>query len=234
MIQLLLAGFILGSVSSFHCVGMCGPLALALPVQNLAGWNKMVSLVLYHLGRISVYAAFGLIFALAGRQIYLAGFQEWFSIGLGIVMLVVAGRFFFNKQIQHPARLNKLYRLIQGWIFYLWKSPGRSGFFLLGAANGLLPCGMVYLAIAGALNTSQIPSGMLFMAMFGLGTLPPLFSLAWFGSNIKMSFRNRIRQLTPYLITTMAIILIVRGLNLGIPFISPLLGAARSPAVICH
>jgi sulfite exporter TauE/SafE len=149
-------------------------------------------------------------------------------------MMILALRLLFFKQFRQPARLNKLYSVIQKWIFYLWKSPGRSGFFLLGAANGLLPCGMVYLALAGALNTTQIISGVVFMAMFGLGTLPPLFSLGYFGSNIKLSFRNRIRQMTPYLILAMAVILIVRGLNLGIPFISPLLGAARSPAVICH
>jgi sulfite exporter TauE/SafE len=101
-------------------------------------------------------------------------------------------------------------------------------------ANGLLPCGMVYLAIAGALNVSQVKSGVLFMAMFGLGTLPPLFALSYFGSLIKLSLRNKIRQITPFIVAVMAVALILRGLNLGIPFISPLLGVARAPAIICH
>ena len=101
-------------------------------------------------------------------------------------------------------------------------------------ANGLLPCGMVYLAVAGALNTTQVKSGILFMGMFGLGTLPPLFALSYFGSLIKLSLRNKIRQITPLIIVVMAVIFILRGLNLGIPFISPLLGSARAPSIICH
>ncbi len=234
MVQLLIAGFILGSVSSFHCVGMCGPLALALPVQHLPNWKKLGALLLYHAGRISLYAGFGLIFGLAGRRIYIAGFQQWFSVGLGIFMLMMAVQYFIFKHAGQPSLLKKFYFKIQQWMIFLWKSPGGASFFLLGMANGLLPCGMVYLAIAGALNTTQVNSGVLFMFMFGLGTLPPLFALGYFGSVIKLSFRTKIKQMTPFVIALMAMILILRGLNLGIPFISPLLGAARSPAVICH
>ncbi len=176
----------------------------------------------------------GLVFGLAGRGLYLAGFQQWFSIGLGLIMLVFLLQYFGFKNFSQPSLIQKLNQGVQKQVMRLWKSPSRSSLVLLGMANGLLPCGMVYLAIAGALNVSQVKSGVLFMAMFGIGTLPPLFALSFFGSMIKISLRNRIRQITPLIIATMAILLILRGLNLGIPFISPQMQANRPPAIICH
>jgi hypothetical protein len=181
-----------------------------------------------------VYAILGLVFGLAGRGLYLAGFQQWFSIGLGLTMLIFLLQYLGFRNFRQPPFIIKFNQGIQKHIVLLWKIPSRSSFVILGMANGILPCGMVYLAVAGALNVSQVSNGVFFMAMFGLGTLPPLFALSFFGSMIKLSLRNRIRQITPLIIATMAIILILRGLNLGIPFISPLLGGARAPAVICH
>jgi hypothetical protein len=232
--QLIIAGFLLGSISSLHCVGMCGPLALSLPVQHLTGLQKSISLILYHLGRISVYAGLGLIFGLAGRGLFLAGFQQWFSIGIGLLMILFLVQYFISRKFRQPALVRKYFQAVQLWVMQLWNSPSKTSIMLLGAANGLLPCGMVYLAVAGALNASQVKSGVMFMAMFGLGTLPALFALSYFGSMIGLSFRNKIRQITPVIVAVMAIMLILRGLNLGIPFISPLLGAARAPAIICH
>jgi len=234
MVQIVIAGLMLGVISSFHCVGMCGPLALALPLQQVSRGYKTISLLLYHLGRITMYAGFGLVFGLAGRGLYLAGFQQWFSIGLGILMLALLVQYLVMRNFWQPAPIRKLNQSIQRLLMRLWQTPGRSSFIWMGLANGLLPCGMVYLAIAGALNTSQVKSSVLFMAMFGLGTLPPLFALSYFGSMVKLSLRNRIRQMTPFVVGLMAILLILRGLNLGIPFISPVLGGARSSAVICH
>ena len=234
MLQILFAGLILGTISSFHCVGMCGPLALALPFQHFSGLEKTLSLLLYHFGRISVYAGLGLVFGLAGRGLYLAGFQQWFSIGLGMLMLFFLVQYFVFRNFRQPALIRRFNQLIQGWVMQIWKTPSKSSLVWLGMANGLLPCGMVYLAIAGALNASQVKSGVLFMAMFGLGTLPALFAISYFGSLIKLSLRNKIRQWTPIIVALMAIVLILRGLNLGIPFISPLLGGARASAIICH
>jgi uncharacterized protein len=234
MLQILIAGFLLGTISSFHCVGMCGPLALALPVQNLSSSNKTLALLLYHCGRIAIYASLGLVFGLMGRGLYLAGFQQWFSIGLGLFMLIFLAQYFGMRILSRAPILYKFNQRIQKLMITLWKSPSKKSFVLMGMANGLLPCGMVYLAVAGALNVSQVRSGVMFMTMFGLGTLPPLFALSFFGSLIRLSMRNKIKQITPFVIAIMAIILILRGLNLGIPFISPLLQADRAPAIICH
>ena len=233
-LQLIIAGLMLGIVSSFHCVGMCGPLALALPVRDLSKIQKSFSLVFYHIGRISVYMCFGLLFGVAGRGLYLAGFQQWFSIGMGLIMIIFLVQYFFFRHFEQPTLVRKFHQNIQKLVMHLWRSPGRKKFILLGMANGLLPCGMVYLAIAGALNTSQVSSGIIFMLLFGLGTLPPLFAISYFGSFINVSIRNKIRQVTPLIVAVMAIVLILRGLNLGIPYLSPLLGSARAPAISCH
>ena len=101
-------------------------------------------------------------------------------------------------------------------------------------ANGLLPCGMVYLAIAGALSLSEVPMGMLFMTGFGAGTLPALMALHYSGHLISLSFRQQIKKAMPIFVAGMAVLLVLRGMNLGIPFISPVLAAAPGKAIICH
>lgn len=231
---MIITGFVLGLISSFHCIGMCGPLILALPVQHLPAWRRSWALILYHLGRISVYTAFGLILGLAGRRIYIAGFQQWFSIALGIFVLFLLLQYVLHKKQWQPQLFKNLYQEIQHWIIRLWKAPSKSSFFLLGVANGLLPCGMVYLAVAGALSLSHVKYSVLFMSMYGMGTLPALFALSYFGSFISLEARNNIKKLMPFFIGAMGVILILRGLNLGIPFISPVLGAAPANPVSCH
>jgi uncharacterized protein len=232
--QIIIAGLLLGMVSSFHCIGMCGPLALSLPVQHLKRIERVLSLFAYHSGRISVYALLGLIFGLAGRRIYMAGFQQWFSIILGALMIFLLIQYFVYRNALQPVFLQKAYLRIQQYFLRYWKSPSISSFLMLGIANGLLPCGMVYLAIAAALSISQISYSVLFMVMFGAGTIPMLMALSYFGFFVKLSVRNQIRKLTPIMIAVMALLLILRGLNLGIPFISPVMQAAPGQLLECH
>ena len=232
--EIFIAGLSLGLISSFHCVGMCGPIAFALPVQHLTAWKRTLAATSYHFGRIFTYASLGAVFGLLGRQVYLAGFQQWFSIALGcIVLLLLAGYGTGNNRIQ-PSFLNRLQYKLQGWIGKLLTDGRPASFLLLGMANGLLPCGMVYLAIAGALSSTEVSSGILFMASFGAGTFPAMMALSLFGYLASISLRNRIKQMTPYVIAIMGILLILRGLNLGIPFISPVLESARGDAAACH
>lgn len=229
-----IAGLSLGLISSFHCVGMCGPIAFALPVQHLGAVQRKFAVLSYHLGRILTYSILGAIFGVMGRQVYLAGFQRWFSIGLGVLVLLLLMQYLNDRSKIQPSIFSKLQFKVQGWMGQLLKDGRPASFGLLGMANGLLPCGMVYLAIAGALSTSNVADGILFMAAFGSGTLPAMLALSLFGHLASISLRNRIRQLTPYVIAVMGILLILRGLNLGIPFISPVLESARGQAVSCH
>lgn len=232
--QILLSGLALGAISSFHCIGMCGPLALALPLQYLPPYQKVTGIFLYNIGRVFTYSLLGLFFGFVGRQIYLGGLQQWFSICIGCIILI---------GVIHPLLFKKQYRLqfidaanlkLQQFIGKYILQKQLYGLFLIGAANGLLPCGMVYFAIAAALATGSVEGGVAFMAFFGLGTIPLMLSLSYFGFMIGISVRRNIQKAVPFLIATMAILLILRGMNLGIPYVSPHFDNAAARAISCH
>jgi len=230
----LIAGFTLGAAGSLHCVGMCGPLSMALPTWHLSAKGKFFSLLLYQLGRIITYSVFGLIFGIAGRSIYLAGFQQWFSILAGSIILSAAILYFIQKHSVHFSFFNRFYIFIQGLIGRILKGNSTpSGFLLLGMANGLLPCGMVYMAIAATLSFTQLNQSIGFMAMFGAGTLPAMLFVGYSGQIIKPSIRNLFKKSVPYVVTIIGIMMILRGLNLGIAFISPQLPQAAGQAINC-
>jgi uncharacterized protein len=232
--QFMIAGFTLGLIGSLHCVGMCGPLALALPAQYLYGSQKAFAIVLYQVGRVITYSTLGLIFGLAGRQVYLAGFQQWFSIGMGILMIFLLIQYWIFRKNVRPALLNSFYLGVQQVMIKILKTRGVFSFLLFGMANGLLPCGMVYIALAGALVTTIVPASVLFMAMFGLGTVPAMAAISFFGQYFGLKVRNSFRRIVPVFVAAIAVILILRGMNLGIPFISPLLPLSSPAAVSCH
>jgi sulfite exporter TauE/SafE len=234
MWQAAIAGILLGLVSSFHCVGMCGPLALALPVHHLQKMKQAFAVLLYNLGRVITYTALGGIFGWLGRGIYIAGFQQWFSIIMGVVILLFAFLYYFLNRSFNPAWLRSLHGSVQLIMGRLLRSPRLYHYLLLGMANGLLPCGLVYLAIAGSLSTTGIGESMVFMAFFGTGTLPAMLILSFFGVHIKLSLRQQMRKAVPFIIAGMAVLLILRGLNLGIPFVSPVLADAPQPVISCH
>lgn len=234
MLQAVTAGVLLGLVSSFHCVGMCGPLALALPVHHLQRTQQVLCILLYNLGRVITYSALGALFGWAGRGIYIAGFQQWFSITMGFVILLLALLYYFLSIPVSPAWMQQFHYRVQQWMGRLLQSPHPVRYILLGMANGLLPCGMVYLAVAGTLSTSSVSESILFMASFGSGTLPAMLALSFFGVHIKLTVRQHIKKAMPYFVTAMALLLILRGLNLGIPFVSPMLANAPQPVISCH
>ena len=231
----IISGFTLGAAGSLHCVGMCGPLSLALPVHHLSKTTKFFSLLLYQFGRIITYSAIGLIFGLAGRRIYISGYQQWFSVGMGLLVLTLAVLYFIQKRSIHLKFLNRFYYSVQKIISRLLKSiTGPFGFLLMGMANGLLPCGMVYIAVAATLSFTDVAQSVSFMAMFGAGTLPAMMVVAYAGQLIKLEVRQTLRKAVPFLVVTMGVLLVLRGLNLGIPFISPELPQSPGQALICH
>jgi sulfite exporter TauE/SafE len=232
---IIISGFTLGAAGSLHCVGMCGPLSLALPVHHLSKLNKFLSLLLYQFGRIITYSIIGLLFGLAGRRIYISGYQQWFSIGMGILVLCFALFYFIGHITFRLKFLNRFYYFVQQQISKLLKSvKGLSGFLLMGMANGLLPCGMVYVALAATLSFTGVIQSVSFMAMFGAGTLPAMMLVGYAGQLVKPTWRNSFRKLVPVFISLMGVVLILRGLNLGIPFISPGLPISPGSTVICH
>ncbi len=236
MIQLLLAGLALGFISSLHCVGMCGPLALALPVYQLPYQKKIMAHVVYNLGRVTTYALLGLLFGAIGKGFYLAGWQQAFSVATGTTMLLFIILYFGLKKEIRFKWIRDLNWEIQKSIGHFLQKRNYSSYFLLGSANGLLPCGMVYIAVGAALLTGDIGKSTLFMAAFGFATVPAMLLLAGIGTSISRAARNKIKRVTPFIMAAVAILLITRGMSLGIPFISPDIHphAAADTPVLCH
>ena len=87
---MLYTALIFGLVSSLHCIGMCGPIAMMLPVDRQNPTKKAIQILLYHAGRLTAYATLGLLFGLLGKGLYLAGLQQRFSVVLGILMILIA------------------------------------------------------------------------------------------------------------------------------------------------
>jgi sulfite exporter TauE/SafE len=232
--QLIIGGLSLGLFSSFHCIGMCGPLIAALPVSRFSAGRSSLSMVVYHCGRILTYIIIGLIFASLGRGIYIAGWQQFLSIALGAGMILIVAFSLLSENLPPPRFITVLHQQVYRLMAITMKNRNRSGLFFLGMINGLLPCGMVYLAIAGVFTSSQVWQGALFMGSFGLGTLPALALLSLFSYRISLPVRNAMKKLMPAVIVIMGILLICRGMNLGIPFLSPMLPSAPGEAVHCH
>ena len=191
--------------------------------------------MLYQFGRIITYSGIGLLFGLAGRRIYIAGYQQYFSIIMGAFIIGLSVLYFLRHRTIHLKFLNRFYFFVQRQISTLLKSAIRpSGFLLMGMANGLLPCGMIYIALAATLSFTEIFQSVGFMAMFGAGTLPAMMLAGYAGQMIKPGWRISLQKLVPVFISAMGILLVLRGMNLGIPFISPELQQSPVDQLICH
>lgn len=231
----IIAGLTLGGAGSLHCVGMCGPLSLALPVHTFSPLRKFGAILFYQLGRVVTYSLLGLLIGLAGRRLYLAGYQQWFSIALGGLVLLLAIGYFGKNYLPRAGWLHGFYGSIQRLIGNLMRSARHlPGFLLLGMANGLLPCGMVYIAMAATFSFTEVTESISFMAAFGAGTLPAMMAVSLAGQRIGVETRGLLRKAVPFFVMAVGILLILRGLNLGIPYISPVLPGSPGTALECH
>ena len=220
---------IIGLLGSFHCMGMCGPIALSLPLKQKSWGTKMLSGLLYNLGRVSTYILLGLIFGSMGFGIHIWGIQQWVSIGVGAIMILsVAFPVLF-----HGSKLTGgVDRLFSGLKKYFGRFFGFRTYLstlIIGLLNGLLPCGLVYIALAGALVSESPAHGALYMLFFGLGTLPALLALSMLGNVINLKFRRSVQQFFPFLIILIGVLFVIRGMNLGIPYVSPKMEPRHHP-----
>ncbi len=219
---MLWTALLLGITGSIHCVGMCGPLVLALPSQK--PWGRFVYLrLLYHGGRIVGYVLLGIPAGLIGRSISLMGWQRALSIILGAALLLgviapsIGGK--GPRFIRWLSLLPEKLVLRFGHRFRIARSG--KDYWLVGMLNGWLPCGLVYTAMAGAAASGSFSGALLYMALFGLGTVPMLFLTMFAGNWLGGSLQSIFRRIAPYAVGLIGLLLILRGLGLGIPFISP-------------
>jgi len=221
----------LGFVGSFHCIGMCGPIALALPGNAAVRWRFVLGRIVYNLGRIMTYALLGVLFGSLGSAVRLAGLQEGLSIFAGVVILFTAV-IPFKKGFTFgiPSAVSK----VKSAMSILFKKRNFAGLFLIGALNGLLPCGFVYMGIAGALTAGSVGESSFFMVLFGLGTFPAMLAISLGSAFAKPAARNYARRLYPIGAVLIAVLFILRGLSLDIPYISPNLMSAPSQKASCH
>ncbi len=202
-----LSGLALGFLGSLHCIGMCGPIALALPSQSKSKLSFYSGRLLYNLGRVITYSIMGLIIGLIGQKINLAGYQQIVSVilGIGILIAVLLPSRFKNYLIKlKPVRT--VTRILQSSIGVLFRKGGQSSLFAIGVLNGFLPCGFVYVALAGAVAIGNVEKSVLFMALFGIGTIPAMFSASIVTNLFGQNFRKKINRAIPVFAISVAII----------------------------
>ncbi|AXB57242.1 sulfite exporter TauE/SafE family protein [Flavobacterium fluviale] len=219
---MLFSAFFLGLISSLHCVGMCGPIAMMLPVDRQNEAKKVTQIMTYHFGRLAAYAAIGLIFGLLGRGFFLAGLQQKMSIIVGVIMIIVVlipenkfAEYNFSKPVY------KIISKIKTNLGSQFKNKSYKSLFTIGLLNGFLPCGMVYVALFGAIAMQSASYGVLYMLLFGIGTIPLMTIVVYVNKLLKLPFRNKIQKAIPYVAVIIGVLFILRGLGLGIPYISP-------------
>lgn len=205
--------FSMGFMSSFHCLGMCGPIALAIPVKASSAYSRIFLYLLYNIGRAVTYMLLGLIVGSIASTVSMAGYFSYFSIAIGVLLVLYA---------VGPSSLNKYYQMPRFWQFIVSnvkknmaaviRSSHPLSKVFLGMLNGLLPCGMVTMALAGSMATGTAVSGGIFMFLFGIGTFPAMLGIGLFKEKISPKFRSAIYRLSPVFVFLIGIWLIIRGL----------------------
>ena len=229
---MLYTAFTFGLLGSLHCVGMCGPLALAMPFGSKG--DRVVRILVYNGGRILTYGMQGALMGFLGQGVFLVGLQSWLTLALGILLVAVG---LFSVQLEfniwNLPVLSTWYLKLKAAFGRLMSKNGYQSLFGLGLLNGLLPCGLVYLALAGALTTANWQSGISYMVMFGLGTLPLLLAVTLIGQLSGRKIQGYLRKAYPVVLTLMGGFLIWRALQFQLPT-SFSLWEALNNAPMCH
>lgn len=214
--------FLLGLLGSLHCLGMCGPIAFMLPLDHENKTRKLFQLSLYHLGRLFSYFLLGLAFGLVGKGLQLFGLQQKLSIAIGLIMIftiIIPSSFLGKFNLTMP--IYGLIAKVKARLGKELKKRTPDTFLTIGFLNGFLPCGLVYVALFAAIAMGNLWNAGLYMILFGLGTIPMMtsavFAYGFFNGRVK----TRIRKMVPVFVVLVGVLFIVRGLGLGIPYISP-------------
>lgn len=219
---MLLSAIILGLMGSLHCVGMCGPIAFMLPVDRENNLKKFGQILIYHFGRLLAYGLIGLVFGLLGKGLYIFGMQQKLSIAIGILMIIVVlvpyktfSKYNFSKPVY------RIISKVKNQLGQELKKKSPDTFLTIGFLNGFLPCGLVYMALFGAIAMGGAAEGSLYMILFGLGTIPLMTTTIYFSGLLKGGIRRKVQRLIPVFVIIVGALFILRGLGLGIPYVSP-------------
>ncbi|WP_109299411.1 sulfite exporter TauE/SafE family protein [Aquimarina sp. AU474] len=220
---MVISAFILGLLGSFHCIGMCGPIAFMLPLDHKNKLKKLFQVSLYHTGRLLAYSILGVFFGLIGKSLYLFGMQQILSIIIGIFMIMMV---LVPKQILNTYNFSKpIYKVISNIKNALGKELRKKTsdtFLTIGFLNGFLPCGLVYMAIFGALALGNSIESSIYMLFFGIGTIPLMTTVVYTSNFLsRNNIRPHIQKIIPVCIIIIGLLFILRGMGLGIPYISP-------------
>ncbi len=233
---MLYSAFILGLLGSLHCLGMCGPIAFMLPVDRDHKMRSLFQTSLYHSGRLLAYGTMGALFGLMGSGLQMFGAQQALSITAGVLMIVLVV-FPLQKlaKIRPAAPIYRAVQFLKESLGATFKKKTADAFLSIGFLNGFLPCGLVYMAVVGAAAMGSPERGFLYMAIFGAGTIPLMTLAIYFSKAIKLSFRQRIRRLIPVFVVIIGLLFILRGMGLGIPYVSPkVTQGMHNSTVECH
>ncbi len=222
--------FALGLAGSLHCAGMCGPLALALPSPDRRFPAFFAGRLAYNGGRVVTYCLLGFAFGLVGQVVVVAGFQQTMSVALGVALL--AG-LFLSPRLVRWSPITRLVEALKRRMSGMLRQRSIVALGALGLLNGLLPCGLVYVACAGAVATGNLLRGAEYMALFGAGTVPMMLAISLSGSMVPIRVRLRLIKAVPIAVGLLAALLILRGMALGIPYVSPNLSGGANNAACC-
>jgi len=216
--------FYIGLFGSIHCIGMCGPLAFAMPAAGKgSSWWLLLDKLIYQLGRITSYTVLGLIIGIVGKQIWLLGFQQGLSLISGLLIILAAIASWLKLSFFRSGKAGKTFQAVNRLIGYALQHHW--GHYAIGLLNGLLPCGFVYIALLGAVNTHNIISAGWYMVYFGLGTLPLMYLAAIGSGFISLQLRRKLNRAIPYVMVCLGFWFILRGLSLNVPYLSPSINA---------
>lgn len=219
---MLWSAIIFGLLGSFHCVGMCGPIAFMLPVDRSNTSRKLIQIFTYHFGRLVAYSMIGLVFGVVGKGLYIFGLQQQLSITMGILMIAVVliptkifNKYNFSKPIY------KIISKVKSSLGQALKKKTPDTFLTIGFLNGFLPCGLVYMAVFASLAMGSAIKSSLYMVLFGIGTIPLMTTAIYLGKFLNATVKQRIQKAIPIFVIIIGLLFILRGMGLGIPYLSP-------------
>ena len=173
-------GLLFGAAGSLHCAAMCGPLvavadgATTSRTRAAARWRSRAA---YHGGRIGVYALGGVVVGFGGAALEGQGLGRALAVTAGLALVaqacVAAGVAAGADTAGASSRLAGALSRAAGWL----RRRGLARPELMGALNGLLPCGLVYAALVAAGGAGGVTAALSLMIGFGLGTLPALLGV---------------------------------------------------------